>query len=180
MDLIYSSTYWSILNICSTFIKHKHGFFLKDGKNTLPIWCEPICKGKEWGVQILFISEKFKLDMYQQKSFGWESFPCSSRKHSMDKCLGNLNKQIHDCCENLKVHWFSIKYFSICFPVCQEAVWEAFRTFWDRLPGREEYHYWMNLCEDGTTTIFDMGTNFSQSVEHKSLIMKVRVLTREE
>ncbi|KAK2091861.1 Sentrin-specific protease 7 [Saguinus oedipus] len=36
-------------------------------------------------------------------------------------------------------------------PVCQEAVWEAFRTFWDRLPGREEYHYWMNLCEDGIT-----------------------------
>uniref|UniRef100_A0A8C7ETJ1 Interphotoreceptor matrix proteoglycan 2 n=1 Tax=Neovison vison TaxID=452646 RepID=A0A8C7ETJ1_NEOVI len=71
-----------------------------------------------------------------------------------------------------------VKYFKV--RVCQEAVWEAFRTFWDRLPGREEYHYWMNLCEDGTTTIFDMGTNFSQSVEHKSLIMKVRVLTREE
>lgn len=64
--------------------------------------------------------------------------------------------------------------------MCQEAVWEAFRTFWDRLPGREEYRYWMNLCEDGNTTIFEMGTNFSQSVEHRNLIMKVSVLTREE
>lgn len=63
--------------------------------------------------------------------------------------------------------------------MCQEAVWEAFRTFWDRLPGREEYSYWMNLCEDGITTIFEMGTNFSQSVEHRSLIMKVSVVTKE-
>lgn len=63
--------------------------------------------------------------------------------------------------------------------MCQEAVWEAFRTFWERLPGREEYRYWMNLCEDGITTIFEMGTNFSQSVEHKSLIMKVSSVTRE-
>lgn len=63
--------------------------------------------------------------------------------------------------------------------MCQEAVWEAFRTFWDRLPGREEYRYWMNLCEDGITTIFEMGTNFSQSVEHRSLIMKVSSVTRE-
>uniref|UniRef100_A0A8D1TIS9 Interphotoreceptor matrix proteoglycan 2 n=1 Tax=Sus scrofa TaxID=9823 RepID=A0A8D1TIS9_PIG len=71
-----------------------------------------------------------------------------------------------------------VKYFKV--RVCQEAVWEAFRTFWDRLPGREEYHYWMNLCEDGITTIFEMGTHFSQSVEHRSLIMKVSVITREE
>ena len=38
----------------------------------------------------------------------------------------------------------------------------------------------MNLCEDGITTIFEMGTHFSQSVEHRSLIMKVNVVTREE
>ncbi|XP_021573197.1 interphotoreceptor matrix proteoglycan 2 [Carlito syrichta] len=63
-----------------------------------------------------------------------------------------------------------VKYFNV--RVCQEAVWEAFRTFWDRLPGREEYRYWMNLCEDGITSILEMGTNFSQSVEHRSLIMK--------
>ncbi|XP_019503853.1 PREDICTED: interphotoreceptor matrix proteoglycan 2 isoform X2 [Hipposideros armiger] len=70
-----------------------------------------------------------------------------------------------------------VKYFKI--RVCQEAVWEAFRTFWDRLPEHEEYHYWMNLCEDGITTIFEMGTNFSQSVEHRSLIMKKLAYTKE-
>ena len=75
---------------------------------------------------------------------------------------------------------FPENFLSLYFSVCQEAVWEAFRTFWDRLPGREEYRYWMNLCEDGITTIFEMGTHFSQSVEHRSLIMKVRVITREE
>ncbi|XP_057553271.1 interphotoreceptor matrix proteoglycan 2 [Hippopotamus amphibius kiboko] len=70
-----------------------------------------------------------------------------------------------------------VKYFKV--RVCQEAVWEAFRTFWDRLPGREEFHYWMNLCEDGITTIFDMGTHFSQSVEHRSLIMKKLTYAKE-
>ncbi|XP_016055224.1 PREDICTED: interphotoreceptor matrix proteoglycan 2 [Miniopterus natalensis] len=70
-----------------------------------------------------------------------------------------------------------VKYFQV--RVCQEAVWEAFRTFWDRLPGREEYRYWMNLCEDGITTVFEMGTNFSQSVEHRSLVMKKLAYTKE-
>ncbi|XP_012508278.1 PREDICTED: interphotoreceptor matrix proteoglycan 2 [Propithecus coquereli] len=70
-----------------------------------------------------------------------------------------------------------VKYFKV--RVCQEAVWEAFRTFWDRLPGREEYHYWMNMCEDGTTSIFEIGTNFSQSVEHRSLIMKKLTYAKE-
>ncbi|MEJ1283117.1 interphotoreceptor matrix proteoglycan 2 [Cricetulus griseus] len=64
-----------------------------------------------------------------------------------------------------------VKYFKA--RVCQEATWEAFRTFWDRLPGRDEYRYWMDLCEDGITSVFEMGTHFSQSMEHRSLIMKI-------
>ncbi|XP_012879550.1 PREDICTED: interphotoreceptor matrix proteoglycan 2 [Dipodomys ordii] len=70
-----------------------------------------------------------------------------------------------------------MRYFKV--RVCQEAVWEAFRTFWDRLPEREEYRYWMDLCEDGITSIFEMGTNFSQSVEHRSLLMKKLTYTEE-
>ncbi|CAO2631734.1 Interphotoreceptor matrix proteoglycan 2 [Lemmus lemmus] len=70
-----------------------------------------------------------------------------------------------------------VKYFKA--RVCQEAIWEAFRTFWDRLPGREEYRYWMDLCEDGTTSVFEMGTQFSQSMEHRSLIMKKLAYTKE-
>ncbi|NXG71749.1 IMPG2 protein, partial [Baryphthengus martii] len=64
-----------------------------------------------------------------------------------------------------------LKYFRL--RVCQETVWEVFKTFWDRLPQREEYHTWMNLCEEGTMSIFEIGMNFSQSEEHRSLIVKV-------
>uniref|UniRef100_A0A8C0G802 Interphotoreceptor matrix proteoglycan 2 n=1 Tax=Chelonoidis abingdonii TaxID=106734 RepID=A0A8C0G802_CHEAB len=64
-----------------------------------------------------------------------------------------------------------LKYFRL--RVCQEAVWEVFKTFWDRLPAHEEYQYWMSLCEEGTMSIFEMGTNFSQSEEHQTLIKKV-------
>ncbi|XP_057621706.1 interphotoreceptor matrix proteoglycan 2 [Chionomys nivalis] len=70
-----------------------------------------------------------------------------------------------------------VKYFKA--RVCQEAIWEAFRTFWDRLPGREEYRYWKDVCEDGTTSVFEMGTQFSQSVEHRSLITKKLAYTKE-
>uniref|UniRef100_A0A8D0LC82 Interphotoreceptor matrix proteoglycan 2 n=1 Tax=Sphenodon punctatus TaxID=8508 RepID=A0A8D0LC82_SPHPU len=68
-----------------------------------------------------------------------------------------------------------LKYFKL--RVCQEAVWEVFKTFWDRLPGHEEYQNWMNLCEEGTMRIFEMGTNFSQSDEHQSLVRKVSTVT---
>ncbi|NWX68688.1 IMPG2 protein, partial [Alca torda] len=70
-----------------------------------------------------------------------------------------------------------LKYFRL--RVCQETVWEVFKTFWDRLPEREEYHTWMNLCEEGTMSIFEMGTNFSQSEEHRSLIVKKLSYTKE-
>ncbi|XP_009991649.1 PREDICTED: interphotoreceptor matrix proteoglycan 2 [Chaetura pelagica] len=63
-----------------------------------------------------------------------------------------------------------LKYFRL--RVCQETVWEVFKTFWDRLPEREEYQTWMSLCEDGTMSTFEMGTNFSQSEEHRSLVVK--------
>ncbi|NXY43653.1 IMPG2 protein, partial [Ceuthmochares aereus] len=64
-----------------------------------------------------------------------------------------------------------LKYFRL--RVCQETVWEVFKTFWDRLPEREEYHTWMSLCEEGTMSTFEIGTNFSQSEEHRNLIVKV-------
>ncbi|XP_044522741.1 interphotoreceptor matrix proteoglycan 2 [Gracilinanus agilis] len=70
-----------------------------------------------------------------------------------------------------------LKYFKV--RMCQEAVWEVFKTFWDRLPRREEYQHWMKLCEDGTISVFEMGTNFSQSEEHQSLITK-KLLYRKE
>ncbi|KAM6093660.1 interphotoreceptor matrix proteoglycan 2 [Chlamydotis macqueenii] len=70
-----------------------------------------------------------------------------------------------------------LKYFRL--RVCQETVWEVFKTFWDRLPEREEYHTWMSLCEEGTMSIFEMGMNFSQSEEHRNLIVKKLSYTKE-
>ncbi|XP_072740036.1 interphotoreceptor matrix proteoglycan 2 isoform X2 [Ciconia boyciana] len=70
-----------------------------------------------------------------------------------------------------------LKYFRL--RVCQETVWEVFKTFWDRLPEREEYHTWMSLCEEGTMNIFEIGMNFSQSEEHRSLIVKKLSYTKE-
>ncbi|NXX76729.1 IMPG2 protein, partial [Urocolius indicus] len=67
-----------------------------------------------------------------------------------------------------------LKYFRL--RVCQETVWEVFKTFWDRLPEREEYQTWMSLCEEGTMTTFEMGTNFSQSEEHRSLIINQKLI----
>ncbi|XP_048397269.2 interphotoreceptor matrix proteoglycan 2 isoform X2 [Stegostoma tigrinum] len=61
-----------------------------------------------------------------------------------------------------------LKYYKL--RVCQEAVWEAFKTFWDRLPARHEHEAWMNVCDQGFINIFDIGVNFSQSEEHQTLM----------
>ncbi|XP_036946515.1 interphotoreceptor matrix proteoglycan 2-like isoform X2 [Acanthopagrus latus] len=54
--------------------------------------------------------------------------------------------------------------------VCQETVWEAFKIFWDRLPEREEYQDWVGRCMDGSVSVKDIGSFFSKSEEHSSLI----------
>ncbi|XP_047189578.1 interphotoreceptor matrix proteoglycan 2-like isoform X2 [Scophthalmus maximus] len=62
--------------------------------------------------------------------------------------------------------------------VCQETVWEAFKIFWDRLPERDEYQDWVGRCMDGSFSVTDIGSFFSQSDEHISLIRN-RVATAE-
>lgn len=57
--------------------------------------------------------------------------------------------------------------------VCQETVWEAFKIFWDQLPDRDQYQFWVNRCIDGSVSIKDIGSFFSQSEEHQSLIRSV-------
>ncbi|XP_036401409.1 interphotoreceptor matrix proteoglycan 2 [Megalops cyprinoides] len=57
--------------------------------------------------------------------------------------------------------------------VCQETVWEAFKIFWDRLPEGDEYQLWMSMCRQGTATVLDIGTNFSKSEEHLTLVQNV-------
>ncbi|XP_034017804.1 uncharacterized protein LOC117502805 [Thalassophryne amazonica] len=54
--------------------------------------------------------------------------------------------------------------------VCQEAVWEAFRIFFDRIPGTTEYQRWVHTCQHESLCISDIAKNFSGSEEHMSLI----------
>ncbi|XP_030577274.1 interphotoreceptor matrix proteoglycan 1-like isoform X2 [Archocentrus centrarchus] len=54
--------------------------------------------------------------------------------------------------------------------VWQEAVWEAFRIFFDRIPGTAEYQRWVHTCQHESLCISDLAKNFSSSEEHMSMI----------
>ncbi|XP_035880269.1 interphotoreceptor matrix proteoglycan 1 isoform X2 [Phyllostomus discolor] len=56
--------------------------------------------------------------------------------------------------------------------VCQEAVWEAYRIFLDRIPDTGEYQDWVSLCQQETFCLFDIGKNFSTSQEHLDLLQQ--------
>uniref|UniRef100_A0A8C4MS98 Interphotoreceptor matrix proteoglycan 1 n=1 Tax=Equus asinus TaxID=9793 RepID=A0A8C4MS98_EQUAS len=57
--------------------------------------------------------------------------------------------------------------------VCQEAVWEAYRIFLDRIPDTGEYQDWVSICQQETFCLFDIGKNFSSSQEHLDLLQQV-------
>uniref|UniRef100_A0A452UJR6 Interphotoreceptor matrix proteoglycan 1 n=1 Tax=Ursus maritimus TaxID=29073 RepID=A0A452UJR6_URSMA len=61
--------------------------------------------------------------------------------------------------------------------VCQEAVWEAYRIFLDRIPDPGEYQDWVSLCQQETFCLFDIGKNFSNSQEHLDLLQQVSLNT---
>uniref|UniRef100_A0A4W5QIU6 Interphotoreceptor matrix proteoglycan 1 n=1 Tax=Hucho hucho TaxID=62062 RepID=A0A4W5QIU6_9TELE len=50
--------------------------------------------------------------------------------------------------------------------VCQEAVWEAIRIFFDRIPGPTEYTTWVHTCQHESLCLSDLASNFSNSEEH--------------
>ncbi|MEQ2293161.1 hypothetical protein AMECASPLE_030435, partial [Ameca splendens] len=56
--------------------------------------------------------------------------------------------------------------------LCQEAVWEAFRIFLDRIPGTSEYQTWVHACQQESLCISDIAKNFSRSEEHISIIQR--------
>ncbi|RMC13347.1 hypothetical protein DUI87_10882 [Hirundo rustica rustica] len=60
----------------------------------------------------------------------------------------------------------------LSYSVCQEAVWEAFRIFLDRIPDTSEYQNWVTACQRETFCIFDIGKNFSNSQEHLEIIQR--------
>ncbi|XP_072907827.1 interphotoreceptor matrix proteoglycan 1-like isoform X2 [Hemitrygon akajei] len=56
--------------------------------------------------------------------------------------------------------------------VCQEAVWEAYRIFLDRIPEHKEYQQWVSLCQQEAQYPFQIGQNFSDSLEHLAMVQK--------
>uniref|UniRef100_A0A665VKN0 Interphotoreceptor matrix proteoglycan 1a n=1 Tax=Echeneis naucrates TaxID=173247 RepID=A0A665VKN0_ECHNA len=58
--------------------------------------------------------------------------------------------------------------------VCQEAVWEAFRIFFDRIPGTAEYQRWVHTCQQESLCISDLARNFSSADEHMRMVHRVR------
>ncbi|KAM8833101.1 interphotoreceptor matrix proteoglycan 1 isoform 2-T2 [Synchiropus picturatus] len=56
--------------------------------------------------------------------------------------------------------------------VCQEAIWEAFRIFLDRVPSSEEYRVWVYACQHENLCMDDLAQNFSSSQEHLDMVAK--------
>ncbi|KAJ8008904.1 hypothetical protein DPEC_G00083270 [Dallia pectoralis] len=56
--------------------------------------------------------------------------------------------------------------------VCQEAVWEAFRIFFDRIPGTTEYTAWVHRCRHESLCLSDLAGNFSNSEEHMNMVYR--------
>uniref|UniRef100_A0A665WQI4 Interphotoreceptor matrix proteoglycan 1 n=1 Tax=Echeneis naucrates TaxID=173247 RepID=A0A665WQI4_ECHNA len=57
--------------------------------------------------------------------------------------------------------------------VCQEAIWEAFRIFLDRVPNSEEYGAWVYTCQHENLCMDDLAQNFSSSQEHLEMVARV-------
>ncbi|XP_073339298.1 interphotoreceptor matrix proteoglycan 1 [Pagrus major] len=56
--------------------------------------------------------------------------------------------------------------------VCQEAIWEAFRIFLDRVPNSEEYSAWVYTCQHENLCMDDLAQNFSSSQEHLDMVAR--------
>ncbi|XP_052475838.1 interphotoreceptor matrix proteoglycan 1-like [Carassius gibelio] len=54
--------------------------------------------------------------------------------------------------------------------VCQEAVWEAFQIFLDRVPDTMEYQQWVDACQRDSLCMEDLARNFSSTQEHLDMV----------
>ncbi|KAJ7989191.1 hypothetical protein DPEC_G00316950 [Dallia pectoralis] len=63
--------------------------------------------------------------------------------------------------------------------VCQEAIWEAFRIFLDRVPNTEEYRHWTQACQHGSLCLDEVARNFSGTQEHIDMVAR-RVAEQEK
>ncbi|KAF7704314.1 interphotoreceptor matrix proteoglycan 2 [Silurus meridionalis] len=56
--------------------------------------------------------------------------------------------------------------------VCQEAVWEAFQIFLDRVPDTTEFQQWVHACQTNLQCVEDLAHSFSSTQEHLSMMAR--------
>nr|XP_019940394.1 PREDICTED: interphotoreceptor matrix proteoglycan 1 [Paralichthys olivaceus] len=56
--------------------------------------------------------------------------------------------------------------------VCQEAIWEAFRIFLDRVPNSEEFRAWVYTCQHENLCMDELAQNFSSTQEHLEMVAR--------
>lgn len=66
-----------------------------------------------------------------------------------------------------------VSFHKIVSSVCQEAIWEAFRIFLDRVPNSEEYGAWVYTCQHENLCMDNLAQNFSSSQEHLDMVARV-------
>uniref|UniRef100_A0A8D0A7K4 Interphotoreceptor matrix proteoglycan 1 n=1 Tax=Sander lucioperca TaxID=283035 RepID=A0A8D0A7K4_SANLU len=93
---------------------------------------------------------------------------CSSSERSHSVAKTETKRGAAAMCSTTKI-WC----YLIIKPFCQEAVWEAFRIFFDRIPGTAEYQRWVHTCQHESLCISDLTKNFSSSEEHMGMIHRV-------
>lgn len=74
---------------------------------------------------------------------------------------------------------WTIKLHVLCCicSVCQEAIWEAFRIFLDRVPNSEEYRAWVYTCQNENLCMDDLALNFSSTQEHLDMVARVSTVS---
>ncbi|KAI4889542.1 hypothetical protein NFI96_033111, partial [Prochilodus magdalenae] len=61
--------------------------------------------------------------------------------------------------------------------VCQEAVWEAFQIFLDRVPDTVEYQQWVYACQRDSLCVDDLARNFSSNREHLDMVTRTGAIS---
>ncbi|XP_053488829.1 interphotoreceptor matrix proteoglycan 1 [Ictalurus furcatus] len=56
--------------------------------------------------------------------------------------------------------------------VCQEAVWEAYQIFLDRVPDPTEFQQWVHACQTDSMCVEDLAHNFSSTQEHLDMVAR--------
>uniref|UniRef100_A0A673KWF0 Interphotoreceptor matrix proteoglycan 1 n=1 Tax=Sinocyclocheilus rhinocerous TaxID=307959 RepID=A0A673KWF0_9TELE len=89
-------------------------------------------------------------------------------------CFWNQNRKIYLTRKQIQkdCEFSHLNTYLLTLSVCQEAVWEAFRIFLDRIPSSSEYQKWVHKCQHDSMCISDLAMDFSNSQEHIDMVYR--------